>query len=1043
MIKRKFELLFAMLMLSSVFNYIQAQSLKVTGTVTQKLDNKALAGASIRLSKSNTAVVTDSEGNYSIDVPQAGATLVVSYVGMSTIERKVTSSGVQNFSLVENNAKKDLDEVVVIGYGTQKITKVSGAISTVKAADIEKAQAVRIEEAIQGRAAGVTVIQSGSPGVKPTFLIRGIPSYNGSQPLVIVDGSQQTLDDLNSINPADIESVNILKDASATAIYGVGGGNGVIVVTTKNGKKNQKTQFTLSSSYGMQQAERTIGVLNATEYGAMLNEGSTTSGGPIIFNDLSKLGVGTNWQNEVFKTAPIQNHSITASGGSDKISYFLSAGITDQAGILGGGSKSKYQRSNFTANLNFQLTPKLKFIVNATQVLLSSKGVREGTWNGVIGEALNFDPTVPVLNTTANTVGTYGFSKLILGEVHNPLTQLDNTYNKNNGNKIYGKFEGQYDILKNLKLTARIGYTNYIDNVKSFDPLVFYGVNNIDNSLNADGSTVAGKHNSVSTSRNNYFNYNAETFANYDFKIKDKHHFETTAGFRIGKNSGNAVGASKQDVPFNSWSFASLQAATGTNTATNVLANTGYAYEFFSKAVSYFGRVNYDYQNKYLASVTVRRDGSSEFVEAKKYGTFYSGSLGWVVSKEDFFNVPAINFLKLRGSYGEVGSSNGAGLQAASIITGGTYTNIGNNNGYYFNGVFYPGSSIGSQINPQLLGWESNIQLNTGFELTMLKNKLSITADYFDRKVKNLIFTGTQSLFIGTVPTPASNVGSTKSTGLDLLVSYNDKLFKNLKLNTSLSFTTAKNLVTETNADGSAKIPGGYYFNGQSQTVTVFEKGQAPGYFYGYKTNGLFQTIDDVKTGAKQMGAQPGDIRYVDVNNDGVIDSKDQTKIGNPFPKFVMGWNLGLDYKNFDFTAFTYFSYGNDIYRAYERNANYSNKFRGILARWTGANSTNDAANPRYTFTDPNNNARVSDRFVEDGSFVKIKNLQLGYTLPSSIAKGVFSKIRFYGAVKNAFTFTKYSGYDPEISGGILGTGVDLGTYPQARTFLLGLDLKF
>jgi TonB-dependent starch-binding outer membrane protein SusC len=1043
MMKQKLKLITVLMILFSYSNSSIAQVLKITGQVLQSANKKALDGATVRVKNSSTAVTTDKDGSYSINVPSTGGTIVVSYIGMNAQEKRVTASGVVNFLLDESTAKKDLEEVVVIGYGTQKVTKVSGAISTIKAADIEKAQAVRIEEAIQGRVAGVTVIQSGSPGAKPTFLIRGIPSYNGSQPLVIVDGSQQTLDDLNSINPADIESISVLKDAAATAIYGVGGGNGVIVVTTKSGKRNQKTQFTLSSNYGMQEVANTIGVLNATEYAAMLNEGSTTSGGGLIFNDLSKVGVGTNWQNEIFKKAPIQSHTISANGGSEKMSYFLSAGITNQAGILGGADKSKYQRSNFTANLNYQLSPKLKFITNATQVLLNSRGVKEGTWNGIIGEALNYDPTVPKFNTVPNTIGNYGFSTLLKEEIHNPLTEMENTYNKNDGNKIYGKFELQYDVIKNLKLTTRFGYTNYIDNVKSFNPLVFYGINNVDNSLNADGSTVAGKHNSVSSSRNNYFTYNAETFANYDFNLKNSHHFETTLGFRLGKSSGNAVGATKQDVPFNSWQYASLQAATGNNTATNVLANTGYAYEFFNKAVSYFGRANYDYQNKYLASLTVRRDGSSEFVDAKKYGTFYSGSFGWVVSKENFFNVDAINFLKIRGSYGQVGSSNGAGLQTSSIVTGGTYNNIGNNNGYYFGGVFFPGSSIGSQINPELLGWETNIQFNTGFELGLLKNKLSLTADYYSRKVKDLIFTGTQSLFIGTVPAPSSNIGSTKSSGVDLMLLYNDMIAKKVKLNTSLSFTSSKNLVTATNLDGSAKVLGGYYFNGQGQTVTVFEKGQAPGYFYGYKTNGLFQTTDDVKNSAIQTGAQPGDIRYVDVNGDGKINSDDQTKIGNPFPKFVMGWNLGLEYKNFDFTAFTYVSYGNDIYRAYERNSNYSNKFRNILARWTGPNSTNDAANPRYTFTDVNNNARVSDRYVEDGSFIKIKNLQLGYTLPASIAKGVFNKIRFYGAVKNAFTFTKYSGFDPEISGGILGSGVDLGTYPQARTYTVGLDLKF
>ncbi|MBS1668409.1 MAG: TonB-dependent receptor [Bacteroidetes bacterium] len=1031
----------ALVLLLSIFTSSWAQQQKITGKV---LDEKGapIPNVSIIVNGTNLGTTTNNMGEFSINAPKSSKSLVFTCLNY---ERQVIPIAGNILNVSMSLSKGKLDEVIVIGYGTQKVANVSGAISTIKTADIEKASPVRVEEAIQGRASGVTVIQSGSPGVKPTLFVRGIPSFSGSDPLVVVDGSIQTLDDFNSINPADVESINILKDAASTAIYGVSGGNGVIVVTTKNGKKNQKTQFGVSSSYGNQQLAKEIGVLNATEYAAILNEGSTTSGGPVLFPNLSAMGVGTNWQDQVFQSAPIQSHAISASGGSEKTTYFLSAGFTDQVGILGGTtfSKSDYQRGNFTANLNFQLAPKLKFIVNATEVLLSSKGVQEGNWNGIIGEALNFDPTVPVYNKVPNTIGTYGFSNLILQEVHNPLTEMQNTYNKNIGNKQYGKFELQYDVLKNLKLTSRFGYTNYIDNVKSFSPLIFYGLNNIDNSLNADGTTVSGRHNSVSSTRNNYFNFNWESFANYDFKIKEDHHIETVIGVALGKNAQNHLGASKQDVPFNSWTFASIQSATGVNTAANTQANSGYYWESFTKSLSYFARANYDFQSKYLASFSVRRDGSSEFTDAKKFGNFYAGSLGWVVSRENFFHSNLIDFLKLRASYGSVGSSNGASLQSTSIITGGTYNNIGNSNGYYFNGVFYPGSSVGSQLNPNQLGWETDAQFNGGFEITLLKNKISLTADYYQKNVSNLLFTGTQALFVGTVPAPLANIGSTRTTGLDAMISLNETLGSNFKLHTSLTFTSSNSLVTATNFDNSAKITGGAYFNGQSQTVTVFQKGQAPGYFYGYKTNGLFQSADQISKSPIQNGAQPGDIKYMDLNGDGVIDSRDQTKIGNPFPKFVMGWNLGLDYKNFDFTAFIYASYGNNIYRAYERNSNYTNKFRSILARWTGPGTTNDARYPRYSFTDPNDNARVSDRYVEDGSFIKIKNLQLGYTFPQSLANNLFTRLRVYISIKNAYTFTKYSGFDPEISGGILGSGVDLGTYPQARVYTFGLDLKF
>jgi TonB-linked SusC/RagA family outer membrane protein len=1033
--RKKFTLI--MFLLFVAYSVVVAQSIKIGGKVTDN-SGQPLPGVTVAVKGTQLVTTTNTEGKYSITAP-ANATLSFSFIGYVRQEAAVNSATVINVILIDDN--KALNEVVVVGYGSQKSEKVSGAISTIKSSDVEKVNAVRVEDAIQGRVSGVEVIQSGSPGTNPTVLIRGIPSYTGSDPLVVIDGVEQTLTDFNSLNPTDVESISILKDAAATAIYGVNGGNGVILVTTKTGKKNQKTQFRLSSSYGIQQVANKVDVLNATQFAAMENEGSTLSGGPIIFPNLSAVGIGTNWQDQVFKTAPLQNYALSATGGTEKTTYFLEAGYTDQAGIVGGMDKSNYGRGNFTANLNFELTPKLKFIINATDVILNSKGVGENSFNSILGDALNFDPTVPVYNNVPNTVGAYGFSKLELQEVHNPLTQLANTYNSNIGNKLYGKFELQYDVVKNVKLTSRFGYTNYNNNAKSFNPLVFYGLNNTDNTMNADGSTVSGDHNSVTSVRNSNFNYNWETYANYDFNYKTDHHFQAVAGITFSKTSGNQIGVSRQDVPFNSWTFADYTAATGVNSATNTNAQTGYYYGYFDKKLSYFARLNYDYKDKYLATFSDRIDGDQVFGANNKFGNFYAGSLGWIASKEDFFHSDLITFLKFRGSYGISGNSNASNAQVSTIVTGGPYNTIGNSNGYSFGNSFVPGSTVGSLANPNL-AWEKDKQADVGVDIE-LAHKFTLNIDLYKKDVDGLLFTPTQSLYLGTVPASNANIGSTSTKGIDAMVSYNDQLGKDFRLSTSLTFSAFKSLVTATNSDNSAIVTGGSFYNGQSQTATVFKKGYAPGEFWGYKTDGLFQTPAQISQSPAQDGAQPGSIKYKDINGDGVITSADQTDLGSPFPKFTIGWNLNLTYKNFDFTSFVYISQGNKIFKAWDRNANYTNKASTILGRWTGPNSTNDASNPQYTFTDVSNNSRVSDRFIEDGSFVKIKNVQLGYTIPKSVLKGQNTSLRIYAQVKNAYTFTKYTGFDPEISGGILNSGVDYGYYPQARTWLVGLDFKF
>lgn len=1042
--KFKLTLCIAFCLCISFATRLTAQSFTLKGKVVTKSNTVALTGVTVSVKGGSSTTVTDNNGLFSIDVPRTGTVLMVSYTGMYSKEVTVNNA---NFVTIALDEKVILGtDVVVVGYGTQKVTKVSGAIATVKSADIQKLNPVRIEEALQGSASGVTVVQSGSPGSKPTVLIRGIPNLGGNDPTIIVDGVIQTLTDLNSINPNDIEAVSVLKDAASTAIYGVKGGNGVIVITTKSGKKNQKVDISLNSSYSIQQVMNTMPVLNATEYAAIINEGSTLSGGNLIFTDLSKLGVGNNWQNEVFKNAPLQTHNISAKGGSDKMSYFIGGGYLSQGGIVGGNDKSQFNRINFTSNFNIDLTSKLKFILNATYLNLSSKGVAENNFNSIIGSAINFDPTVPIFNTVANTVGQYGFSNIITKEIYNPLTKLENTYNTNSGNKLYGKFELQYDVLKNFKVSTRLGYTKYDGNAKTFDPLVFWGVNNTGNTLNADGSTIPGFHNSVAHDKANFNNMMFELFGNYNFNIGEKNHFETVLGTTFTKGTGNTAGASRQDVPFNSWDFADFTAATGSTANNNTNGLRGYYFQYVNRYASAFSRVTYDYDDKYLASFTARRDGSYAFGSENKFANFLSGSAGWIVSKENFFKSNFINFLKVRGSYGTTGNDNNLDPKSVLVTIQTDYLaslyGAGNSIGYTFGNSFYPGSTIASAAN-NALQWERQTQMNSGFDVTFAKNKFSLTADYFQKRTNGLLFTPSVSSYLGTVPTPIANIGSTKTDGMDITFGYADKLTNNLKLNTNITFTTAKNLVTKTFDDGSI-VTGGNFFNGQAQTLTIFAPGYTPAAYFGYKTNGLFQSQSEIASSPTQNGAQPGDIKFVDINSDGKIDANDRTQIGNPFPKFTMGWNLGLSYKNFDFAAFTYASYGNDVYRAYERNDNFTNKDRSVLARWTGANTTNNAKNPRYTFTDANNNSRVSDRYVEDGSFIKFKNILVGYTLPTTVSKKAFRSVRLYAQIKNAFTITKYTGFDPEIPGnGLLDTGIDRGAFPQARSFAFGLDIKF
>jgi len=991
-----------------------AQDSILVGSVSDASTSGPLPGVSVVIKGTQIGTQTDFDGNFSISGVNSGDIIQFSFIGYVTQEVQVGNSFNINVSLKED--VEALDEVVLVGYSTQKASNISGSVTTVSSEAIDKLKPSRVEEALQGQS-GLNVISSPNPGGKPSILIRGITSFSGTDPLVIIDGINSSLWDVDALSSDDIETISVLKDASTTALYGVRGGNGVIVITTKSGFKNQKTQFTVDSSFGMQEVDNFIKVLNASQYAAILNEGSVTSGGPLIFNDLSALGVGTNWQAELFDSAPISTTTISASGGSDTTTYYLSASYLAQEGVAGGGDKDFFDRSTLSANFTSELTDDLKFFINTKYSNIQGNGLG----GNQVFNALNFDPSIsPMVD------GAYGISSTITQEVLNPLAGLSNSYSDNKTDKIIGKLELQYQILDNLKITSRLGYSAIWQQQKGFRPLQFYGIGHNSTNANADLTPrTADDHNIVTETKNNWFNYTYELFGNYDFSIDNEHNFNIFAGFTIGKGTYNNLSGSNVDVPFNSWTYADLSSASG-----GIEDQTNSSAQSVNRSVSLMGRVEYDFNERYLASLTVRRDGSTSFGKNNKFAIFPSASIGWVASNEDFFNSSFVNFLKIRASYGSVGNDN-ASPQFGTISTFPKYT---------FDGTIENGSTLLGIPNNNV-SWENQIQTNVGVDLRMFDSKVSLTADYFIKTVDDLLFSPTLSLYLGIPTYPVANIGKTETKGYEISLSYGDEIAKNVSFNTTFNFTTAENLVEEIN-NGDKYIWGSGY-GIPFKNLTQFRQGESPGIFWGYKTNGIFQSQAEVDAHATQSNAQPGDIRFVDVNGDGKIDGDDRTKIGDPFPDFTLGWNFNLNVSNFDLSVFTYASVGNDIYRGYERNLNYTNKFASVLNRWTGPGTS--YVEPRYSFVDGNDNSRQSDRYVEDGSFVKIKNIQLGYNVPLS-ADSPFSGVRIYASAKNAFTFTDYTGYDPEISNGgntVLDTGVDRGTYPSPRVISLGLKLKF
>lgn len=1012
---KKIYFILTFLFLFSAVHLI-AQEKTISGIVTSSDDGLTIPGVTVIVKGTSTGTTTGIDGDFLLNNINPSDTLIFSFIGMISQEIVVENQIIFNIFMESDIAQ--LDEVVVIGYGTVKKKDVTGAVSIVDSKTINKLNPVKVEQALQGTMTGVNVTeQSGAPGAGIDVRIRGISTNGDASPVAIIDGY---VGDLNTLNPNDIETITVLKDAQA-AIYGTVGANGIILITTKSGKRNTPTTVTFNSTTGIQETTRKLPVLNATEYAVLLNESYAAAGKELPFPDVSGLGKGTNWQDQLFSTAPIFDNNINISGGSQKMTYSISASDFRQKGIIG-GDKSGYERNTARLAMGADFTNWLKFNSAITYTHVDRTSINDFGLGSVLFNAVNMPSTVPVYNPD----GSYFIAPSNVGiEIVNPMQQIANTYNSYYLNKINGNLGLEAKFAKHFTATARIGFNSAYSNGKTFTKVVDYGENKV---FNVPRS-------SVYQNKVNDNNYSIDGFITYDNTFAEDHHVIGTIGTTVFKEWGNGLNATGYDVPNNSWEFADISLTTG---YIDGISSGSYTYD--QRRLSYFARAQYDYKGKYLVSAMFRRDASTKFGPDNAVAYFPSATVGWIVSDESFLeDVDQIDFLKIRASYGILGSDK---IEAYKYIS-----QLNGEGVYVLNGQLVYGAAIGTLPNPSIK-WEQSEQLDVGFDLTFLRDRMDFTADYFVKTTKDLLIpnipvSGILGTYAPGASSPTINAGTVRNSGFEFAVGFRGPAVENFSYRINYNLTVLDNKVLKVD-NGTGFYPGGSFGVGQPAPARM-EEGLPIGYFYGYKTNGLFQTQADVDAHPSQaaLGAEaaPGDIRFVDNNGDGVINSDDKTYIGDPIPDFVMGLNISLRYKDFDFVAYAFASIGNDIVRNYERAQPDVNRLSITLDRWTGPGTSNTV--PRLTY-DATANTVFSEYYVEDGSYLRLQRISVGYTIPQTITQKIkINELKFFVAINNLVTLTKYMGFDPGASNGQpIGSGFDSGFYPAARTYWFGFSIN-
>ena len=1021
-------LIFSILILSG--SGLKAQSFTVSGKVTDATSGESIPGATVLEKGTTNGTVTDIEGNFSFTLADQNSSIVVTFIGYEKMEIGV--NGRSTIDVAMPISITELSEVVVIGYGTQKKKVVTGAISTVSSEEITSTPVLRVEQALQGRMPGVQVTQqSGQPGEAPTVRVRGAGTTGNADPLYVVDGL--VVGGIDFLNPGDIESMDVLKDAASAAIYGARAANGVILITTKSGQKG-RMNISYSGYYGVQNVANTIEMMNADQYRMFMNEGANNAGltEPFDLNEIARSD--TDWQDALFEeNAPISNHQVTVAGGSDKSTYSSSVSYFSQQGIIG-GKKSQFDRFTGRINTTHKVNEMFNFGNNLSYSHIIRRGIESNqSFNGAYGGALNLDPLTPVFESDPFYLGqypydieavvqnangdTYGISELVGAEVVNPLALIENTHTETRVDKVVGNIYGEFQPIDGLKFRTSFGIDLGYVLTDGFIPEYF-----LNGAQNRDVS-------SVNKEVERYFTWQWENTAIYSKKIGD-HNFSGLVGLSAQEVNYENLSGFNANVPTDDPDNVYLNMASDT-----VDVSRGGAWH--SALYSVFGRVTYDYKDKYLLTAIIRRDGSSKFGANKRFGVFPSIGIGWVMSDEVFFqNLGPVNFLKMRASWGINGNQEIGDYQFVATVNRERF--------YTFGGGRLVGASP-NYIENQDIGWEESEQLDIALDFGLFENKLTGSIDYYVKTTGELLEQVPIPGHVGNFG-PVANVGSVENKGFEIALTWKQST-PNFKY--SLNFNAAKNTNTVTKIGNEQGVLSGASWAVAGQ-VTRAEVGLPIGYFWGYKTDGIFQNQNDIFAHINNQGeviqpdAVPGDVRFVDVNNDGIIDDGDRTLIGNPTPDWTLGFTGDISYKGFDLSIFLQGALGHQVFNGAQRqDLRYTNRPVAALDRWTGEGTSSTL--PRYTWIDTNNNYRVSDLYIEDASFVRIKNLQVGYSLPSDILSKIgATNWRFYVSVENLATFTGYSGADPEIGAlSALDIGIDRGIYPQARTFRLGTSLTF
>ncbi len=1028
--------LFSLLLVVSGFlvgNSLYGQEIR--GNITDQITGESLPGANIVVAGTTQGTISDFDGNYSLSLSPGETTIVISYMGYISeeIEVELSEGETRTLNIALSPDITTFEEFVVIGYGTQKKKVATGAISTVDAEQMTETPVLRVEQAMQGRTAGVQVTNlSGQPGEAPTVRIRGAGTTGDADPLYVVDG--MVVDGIDYLNPGDIESMDVLKDAASAAIYGSRAANGVVLITTKTGEKG-KMSITYSGYQAIQNIASPMEMLNAEQYRMLMNEGARNAGLTEPFDMNEVVEHDTDWQDALFvSNAPMTNHEVSVAGGSERSTYASSMSYFSQQGIIG-GDKSQFDRITARLNTTHEVNDFINFGNSLAYSHITRRGIDSNTsFNGAYSSALNIDPLTPVFQDNENTLDqypydsepvvtnedgrVYGISDYVGAEIVNPLALLETRRPETRVDKLVGNIYGELELIEGLKLRTSAGLDlAYIVN-DSHVPLFF-----LNDAQNNTEKT------SVTKNMQRYRTWDWENTVNYTRQFGG-HNVTLLAGITARQSFFEDLTGFNADVPVDDPDHVYLNLATDT-----VWTASGGASHY--ALYSQFGRILYDYESRYAFNVSLRRDASARFGANNRYGIFPSVGATWIISEENFFpQLAQLDILKVRASWGINGNDNIGDYQFISRID--------KSRGYIFGGGRAFGASPFSVANADIK-WEESEQLNIALDFGWFNNRLTGSVDYYVKTTRDLLEVIPIPGHVGNEPSFA-NVGSVRNRGVEMSFDWrNSSGDFNYSIGANASYNHNE-MIKIGNEEG--VLPGASW--SIAGMITRAELGLPIAYFYGYVTDGIFQNQAEVfqhvsSTGqVLQPNAKPGDVRFVDVDGDGRITAEDRTMIGSPTPDWTLGVNGSFDYRQFDFSFLLVGSYGNDVFNGIQRrDLRYTNRTVDALDRWTGEGTSNTT--PRYTWVDTNNNERVSDLYIEDGSFLRVKNIQIGYTLPMSVLNRIKSNSwRFYISAENLFTLTNYSGADPEIGAmSSFDIGIDRGVYPHARTWRVGTSISF